>query len=277
MSAPNASSTFSASDGDAYELLMGRWSRRLAGLFLEFSGTKAGDTVLDVGSGTGILTHAIAERIGDGAVLGLDFSSAYVAYATGRNTDPRISFSVGDASAMPFPDSRFDRVLSLLMLHFVPHAERAVSEMRRVARPGATVAATVWDARGGFVANRIFWDTAAVLDPSADERRRRSYTRPMTLPGQLGRAWHAAGLIDVQEAALTIRMTFASFDDYWAPYLGNEGPAADYLQTLGASQRARLQEHVRRAYLDGAPDGPRSYAAIAWAVKGIAPGRGEGR
>jgi hypothetical protein len=67
-------------------------------------------------------------------------------------------------------------------------------------------------------------------------------------------------------------MEFTSFEDYWAPYGGREGPAAEYVATLGEADRAKLIAAVRAAYLDGEPDGPRSYAALAWAVKGIAPG-----
>jgi hypothetical protein len=92
--------------------------------------------------------------------------------------------------------------------------------MCRVARPGAVVAAVVWDARGGFVSNRVFWDTAAVLDPRADERRALNYIRPMSRPGELAAAWRDAGFGDVRDAMLIIRMEFASFDDFWASYLG---------------------------------------------------------
>lgn len=63
----------------------------------------------------------------------------------------------------------------------------------------------------------------------------------------------------------------ASFADYWAPYLGKEGPAAEYIGLLTDEELARLEAAVRAAYLDGEPDGPRSYGASAWAVKGIAP------
>jgi SAM-dependent methyltransferase len=201
----------------------------------------------------------------------VDFSPAYIDHATRKNRDSRIAFEVGDACALTFPDQSFDRVLSLLMLHFVPRADQAIAEMRRVARPGAVVGAAVWDARGGFVATRMFFDTAAVLDPKASERRARSYTRPMTRPGELRRAWLAAGLTDVVETTLAIRMEYASFDDYWAPYLGKDGPQAEYVATLSDSERVRLRDAVRLAYVDGEPDGPRSYAALAWAVKGKAP------
>jgi ubiquinone/menaquinone biosynthesis C-methylase UbiE len=266
-----ASSTFVAADGDGYELLMGRWSRRLCEPFLDFVGTEPGESILDVGCGTGCLAEALIRRSSFGHLRGVDFSPVYVDHAASRIRDPRVKFEIGDACALTLPDGSFDRVLSLLVLHFVPQAERAVAEMRRVARPGAVVAAAVWDARGGFVASRIFFDTAAALDPKAVERRARSYTRPMTRPGELANAWRAAGFAQVSEATLGIRMEFASFEDYWAPYEGKDGPGAEYMATLSATDRTKLREAVRLAYVDGEADGPRSYAALAWAVKGIAP------
>ena len=60
-------------------------------------------------------------------------------------------------------------------------------------------------------------------------------------------------------------------ENFWAPNLGGQGPVADYLATLDAAALGHLREQVRRAYLDGEPDGPRSYAATAWAVRGLAP------
>ncbi|WP_198372670.1 class I SAM-dependent methyltransferase [Roseomonas rosulenta] len=267
-----ASSTFAATDGDAYELQMGRWSRRLAEPFLDFAGPVGAGEVLDLGCGTGSLTLALAAREPACRISGVDFSEAYVEHARRRTLDPRLDFRVGDACAIPFPAASFDRVLSLLMLHFVPRAPEAVAEMRRVARPGAVVAATVWDARGGFIAQRILLDTAAVLDPKADKLRAQSFTRPMSRPGELGAAWRAAGFADVAETSLTIRMDYADFDDFWAPYLGGQGPAAGYVGALDGPSQARLRDAVRRAYLDDDPDGPRSYAATAWAVRGVAPG-----
>ncbi len=267
-----ASSTFMASDGGGYERQMGRWSRRLAEPFLDFVGAAPGESVLDVGCGTGQLAFALAARGQVGQVVGVDLSPAYIQYALGHSPDARIRFQVGDACALDFPDHSFDRVLSLLALHFIPRTEQALAEMRRVARPGGVVGAAVWDARGGFVSNRIFFDTAAVLDPKANERRARNYTRPLTRPGELAQAWTAAGFKQVAETTLSIRMEFASFDDYWTPFTGKDGPHAEYVATLGEVERERLHAAVRSAYLDGEADGPRSYAALAWAVKGTAPG-----
>jgi hypothetical protein len=93
----------------------------------------------------------------------------------------------------------------------------------------------------------------------------------MTRPGELAAAWYKAGFDNVQEGTLTIRMEFASFVDYWAPYVGKEGPVAEYVSALSADRQQKLKDAVERAYLDGERDGVRSYAATAWAARGTAP------
>lgn len=265
------SSTFVASDGDGYEVQMGRWSRRLAPLFIDFVGITTAERVLDVGCGTGNLSFSLARNPAIGSVRGIDCSPVYVEHAKQGHRDARIRFEVGDACALPFPDAWFDHALSLLVLQFIPQPDLAVREMRRVTRPGGSVAAATWDTRGGLVYLRLIFDTAAMLDQYGNEGRARAYTRPMTRPGDLARAWHEAGLTDVVHGMLTTRMDFASFADFWAPAEGKDGPVADYVGTLGAEARERLRDRVKLAYLDGEGDGPRSYAATAWVVKGKVP------
>ena len=260
-----------SSHAAAYELQMGRWSWRLAEPFLDFVGTSDGERVLDVGCGTGSLTFAVARRSAVKSVCGVDKTVPFIDQAIRNNRDPRIEFCVGDACALSFPDGTFDRVLALLVLHHVADAKLAIQEMRRVGRRGATIAAAVWDARGGFVSQRLFLDTAAVLDPKIGEIRARQLTRPMSRPGELEAAWHSAGLCDVRHTTMSIRMEFASFDDYWTPFLGRQSIVASCLAKLSKAQLVELREGVRLAYLDGEPDGPRSYAAIAWAVAGTVP------
>jgi len=266
-----SSSTFMAGDGEGYERQMGRFSARLAPRFIEFAGISEGERVLDVGCGTGSLALALARNRTFKRIDAVDFSAIYVEYARRRSGDPRLQFQVADACALPFEDAAFDHTASLLMLGFVPQADTAVREMRRVTRPGGTVAAAMWDSSGGLVFARMFWDTAAMLDARAMERRARSFSRPMTRSGGFTRAWNAAGLRDVVEDALTIRMEFSSFDDYWAPMQGKDGPFAEYVATLSDEQRVALREALRAAYLGGDADGPRSYAATSWVVRGTAP------
>src|SRR3954452_11373947 len=102
----STSSTFTATDGDAYERVMGRWSRRLAELFLDFAGEIGGDC-LDLGCGTGHLAAAILRRAPDARVTGLDFSPAYVAHARARTDIAGAGFEVGDACDLRFADRSF--------------------------------------------------------------------------------------------------------------------------------------------------------------------------
>ncbi len=174
-----AASTFTATDGDAYERQMGRWSRRLAEAFLDFAGPVAAEErVLDLGCGTGSLSLALARRSADARICGLDFSPAYVDYAQRRagGGDPRLEFRVGDACAIPFPEASFDRVLSLLMLHFVPRAPAAVAEMRRVARPGAVAAAIRPVTLAAAVRSRAR-QPVATISPSRSPMPRPSFAR----------------------------------------------------------------------------------------------------
>jgi SAM-dependent methyltransferase len=265
------SSTFMAGDGAGYERQMGRWSRRLAPLFIDFAGIAGGERVLDVGCGTGSLAFTLAKNPKLGNISAIDFSPIYIDHCKRLNSDPRLRFQVGDACTLPFEDAAFDHCASLLVLAFIPRVEVAVREMRRVTRPGGIVAAAMWDARGGLVMSRMFWDTAAMLDQRAVERRARAYSRPMTRPGDLARAWHDAGFHDVVDGMRTIRMDFANFDDFWTPFEGKDGPFAEYVGTLSPEEKSRLRDAVRVAYVDGEPDGPRSHAATAWVVKGRVP------
>lgn len=265
------SSTFAAVSGDGYELAMGRWSRRIAGPFLDFAGLTDAGTVLDAGCGTGSLSAELLRRTGQAKITAIDISPAYVAHAKAAVPGDRITFDTGDLTALSFADGSFDQVFSQLVLHFVPDAERAVSELVRVTKPGGMVAAAVWDARGGLLFNRFFLDTAAMLDPKAGELRGRDFTRPMTRPGELAKAWEGAGLIDRRAGEATIRADFASFADYWAPYDGDDGPIPVYLNSMTPELRGSIKNAVRRAYLDGEEDGPRSYTATAWLVVGTRP------
>ena len=116
--------TFVAADGDGYEQLMGRWSRRLARPFLDFVGTADGESVLDVGCGTGCLTFELLDRCNPRQVQGDRLRRGLCRTRPGSQPQSGVKFDVGDACALVLPDRSYDRVLSLLMLHFVPRAER---------------------------------------------------------------------------------------------------------------------------------------------------------
>lgn len=254
-----------------YERRMGRWSRLLAGPFIAFADLEDGDRVLDVGCGTGNLAFALPEAARVGEVCGIDRSPAFVAEARRLNTDPRIGIAEGDACAIPFPAGRFDRALSLLVLHVVPDPGRAVAEMRRVVRPGGVIAAAVWDHLGGMPAIRMMLDTVAALDGETRHLRDHYCFPPAMRPGGMRQLFTAQGLLDVSETPLLIRMDYESFADYWEPAVASEGHLGRYVAGLDPARRARIDAAVRAAYEAGQPDGPRSFAAVAWACRGVVP------
>jgi SAM-dependent methyltransferase len=262
-------SSYKADNAANYEQSMGRWSSRLAPLFIQFADLREPTNILEVGCGTGSLTYALAELHPETAITAMDYSQAFVDYARSRTTNANLRFDQGDAAALPYGDSEFDAALSLLVLNFVPDADRAAQEMRRVTKPGGTIAAAVWDFKGGLTFLRVLADTAAVLDPSGEAFRAKQFSGPFTGPGEFAATWSRMGLRDVAQTSLTIRMGFLSFADYWTPWLGGQGTVGAFVTSLTDETRTLLEDHTRRAYLAGAPDGPRSFTATAWAVRGI--------
>ena len=165
-------SMFNARDAENYERLMGRWSRRLAPLFIDHAGIADGENVIEVGCGTGSLTFTLPQKAALGRLTAVDHSEIYLAAAKAKNNYPHIVLEQGDGCALRFPDASFDRALSMLVLPSVlPEPEVMVAEMRRVTRPGGVVAAAFWDSPGGSPSQRMVWDTAAALDEAAAEAR----------------------------------------------------------------------------------------------------------
>jgi ubiquinone/menaquinone biosynthesis C-methylase UbiE len=265
------SSEFTVHNAAGYEQLMGRWSQKLAPGFIAFAGLRDGESILDVGCGTGSLTFALARAAKLKEISAIDYSPVFVDETIRRNTDPRIKVQQGDACALPFDTGTFDRALAMLVLHFVPEAGQAVAEMRRVVRAGGVVAATVWDHFGGMPAMRMMVDTVAVMSEAGRQLRHRYCFQPMMQPGEMKKTFVERGLADVTETQLVVRMDYLSFDDYWAPIAAGEGPLGKYVTTLGPAERARTEADVRGAYEAGRPDGPRSFGSIAWACRGIVP------
>ena len=275
--APRAAGTFGPVAAEVYERSMGRWSRRLAPLLLDFVGTGAGGArrILDVGCGTGSLTFAAAERHPDTEVTGCDIAEPLLAHARAANPAPgRIRIERGDACDLPYDDGAFDLTLSSLVIMFVPDGARAAREMARATRAGGIVAAAAWDFRGGMPQLRMLLDTAAALDEGAAALRVQALSGPGVRPGHLGALWREAGLAAVRETTLSIRMEFADFEDYWGPSTGG-GVFGPVYRAMLPERQDLLREKARAAYLLGDPDGPRSFTATAWAVAGEV-GSGQG-
>ena len=118
---------------------------------------------------------------------------------------------------------------------------------------------------------RHFFDAAIALDPAAaveDEGAR----FPICAPGPLKAAFVGAGLHAVEVRAIEILTVFASFDEYWTPFLSGVGAAPAFAMRLDGEQRDAIRERLR-ATLPTEPDGSIRLSARAWAARGTTPGR----
>ena len=255
--------------GDSYDSYMGRWSRQVAPHFLDRLGARDGLDWLEVGCGTGALSAAIVARHAPKSLIAIDPSEGFLAKARANVPDARVEFRVGDAQALSVDTASRDIVVSALVLNFVPDKEKALAEMKRAARPGATIAFYVWDYPGGGMEfMRAFWTAAGTLDPKA-----RALTEdkrfPFCTPDGLTDLAMRAGLSAVTCTAIEIPTVFKNFDDYWRPFTLGAGPAPGYCMSLDDDARQRLKEYLSDSLPRG-PDGSIALKARAWMITATA-------
>jgi SAM-dependent methyltransferase len=243
---------------DAYDGFMGRWSRLLAPRLADFAGIRAGQRVLDVGAGTGMLTAELVSRLGPANVVAVEPSEPFAAAL--RRRLPGVDVQPAPAENLPLADATFDAALAQLVVHFMSDPVTGLREMARVTRHGGIVAACVWDFAGGRDALADFWACARELFPGVHDESLRAGTRA----GHLSELLSAAGLVEVEEEPLTVHLAIPTFAEWWTPFEHGVGPAGAFLATLGDGERAAL----RRACLVRVGDGPLDLSGTAWAARG---------
>jgi SAM-dependent methyltransferase len=241
---------------EAYQRFMGRYSEPLAVRFADLAEIRPGQRVLDVGCGPGALTAELAGRIGAGAVSAVEPSASFAAAA--RERLPGVDIRLSAAEHLPFPDDSFDAAMAQLVVHFMADPVAGLREMARVTRPGGVVAACVWDHGGDRGPLTAFWRAAAELDPAAVDESDLAGVRE----GHLTQLCAQAGLGTAQPAALTVRVRYATFEQWWEPFTLGVGPAGAYVAALPPERRDALREHCRQLL----PVGPVEVSATAWAV-----------
>ena len=246
---------------DAYDRFMGRYSGFLSPQMADLAGVAAGQRALDVGCGPGALTGELVRRLGADAVTAVDPSEPFVEAARARH--PGVTVLPASAEALPFEDDSFDVALAQLVVHFMTDPVAGLAEMRRVTRPGGVVVACVWDLAGGRAPLSAFWRVARELDPDVADESAMAGARE----GHLAELFEAAGLRDVQPAALSVSREHPGFDDWWEPYTLGVGPAGGYVARLDEDHRVALRDRARAMM----PSGPFTLTAWAWAARGVSP------
>ena len=202
----------------------------MAPLFLDWLAFPKNKSWLDLGCGTGALSEAILLKSETSHLACTDPSEAFLSQAALR-LKAAVELKQGSATSIPFAEHHFDIVVSGLALNFFSNVDEALQEIKRVLKPGGTIAAYVWDYAGKMEFLRLFWDAAIEADPtsrSLDEGIR----FPICNATVLEKTFLQAGLAKVSTTALDINTVFNDFDDYWLPFLGAQGPAPGYLTSL---------------------------------------------
>jgi len=267
MEAPNQRDWFA--DGEAYELYVGRWSRKVGPMFLDWLSLPAGLRWVDVGCGTGALTQTILDQSSPSKVTGVEPSEGFLKLARDNIQDHRADFKSGDAMSLPLDDADADVVVSGLVLNFITVQQRALQEMCRIVQPGGTVALYVWDYAGEMQLMRYFWNGVSELfsdGANLDEGKQ----FPICKPEPLEELFRAANLEAVEVRALDVPTEFTDFNDYWSPFLRGQGPAGAYCASLAEDDRELLRNHLEKT-MPIRSDGSIHLIARAWGVRGAIP------
>jgi SAM-dependent methyltransferase len=253
--------------GDPYEQYVGRWSRQVAPVFLSWLGVPPGKRWLDVGCGTGALCAAIAEQCSPSSVQGVEPSAGFRKLAA-LSLGDRVQLHDGTAESLPLPDATVDVTVSALVLNFIPDLPAALAEMIRVTARGGTIAAYVWDYAGKMELIRHFWDAASALDHEA-AKLHEGVRFPLCNPNALTAEFRKAGLRAPETLPIDVPIHLRSFDEYWGPFLGGQGPAPTYAMSLSEEARTRLRDHLRMR-VPLAADGSLQLTGRALAIRAIA-------
>jgi len=245
---------------NAYDRFMGRYSAPLAPAFADFASVVQGLRVLDVGCGPGALTDELVKRVGQGTVVAVDPSEAFVRAAQERN--PTIDVERATAEQLPFEASTFDATLAQLVVHFMKDPIVGLREMARVTRRGGVVAACVWDHDGGGGPLSLFWDAVRELDRGVEGEAKLAGAHE----GHLAQLFREAGLASINDISLSITVLHPSFDDWWEPFTFGVGPAGSYVAGLDATRQIQLRDRCRERL----PSAPFTLNARAWAARGLA-------
>lgn len=250
-------------DGEAYERLMGRWSRLVGKMFLDWLDVPRGLRWLDVGCGNGAFTEEIIARCAPAAVMAIDPSDEQLAFARTRTGARTATLQIDDAHKLSFGDGTFDVAVMALVLAFLPDAAKAVAEMARVVGPGGWVAAYMWDIQNGGTPTTPIYEAIESLGSTVQVRPNPAASRLEAMRD----FWEMAGLEDIETRVIRIPVSFVDFDDFWDSNTVPIGPQGKVIAGMSPDMREQLRERLRQD-LPAASDGQIHYESFANAVRG---------
>jgi ubiquinone/menaquinone biosynthesis C-methylase UbiE len=256
---------------DEFDRYTERFTGAIAARVVECAQLGPEERVLDVGSGTGVVTFKAAARVAaKGKIVGIDLSDGMLRKAREKSAHSGsgglVSFLKMDAEALVFPDGAFDCVLSLYALRHFPRPEAALAEMRRVLRPGGRVVVAVGSGprllsrhglaaayrrirsvmrglRGArdLVACGYLNELVAQHLPSTEPDEEAGWTREHHVPSSVPRMMQAAGFERIQSTWAGHDGIVDSREDFWGVQVTFSSVARKRLAAASADAIARLR------------------------------------
>ena len=218
---------------------------------VETANIPEGARVLDIACGRGAVLFPAAERVGSGGkVIGIDLADGMARETEAEIQRRGLSQAEArqmDAENLTFPDSSFDFVLCGFSLQFLPHLERALSEFKRVLKPGGRIAVTTW----GEDDER--WDWYAGLREAYGAVMRLG-SQSLEKPEDIQRWFSQAGFVDIQTNPKELDMIYLDEEEWWNVEWSISGRAG--LEKLGPEELERFKaEAFRKAQSQKRADG----------------------
>jgi ubiquinone/menaquinone biosynthesis C-methylase UbiE len=212
---------------------------------------RPGQSVLDLGSGTGYPAILAAQAVSPGGkVIGLDLAEAMLDRAQRKANALKLknlTFRTADVSALPFEAGAFDAVISRFCLMFLPDIPKAVGEIARVLKPGGYVAAAVWSVPDKNAYLRLPMDVIKQFvelpppDPDAPG------IFPLGKPGDLKSMIERAGLMPLADEEFAADSITTSADEYVTSLLDIAAPIQTLLGKLPDAKRSEVIAAIRKA------------------------------
>jgi SAM-dependent methyltransferase len=231
---------------EKHERFMSENARPVTERLLALLDPAPGQTILEIGAGTGEVGRLVAERVGpDGRVLVTDQSEAMVDAARRRSADhDNVEVRVLDGQAIDLASGSVDGIVSRFAYMLMPDPATAFRESRRVLAPGGRLAFAVWTAPGENP-----WGATigpALVELGLAERPDPDAPGPYRLadPERLRSLVAGAGFIEPRLEAVDLTMRYASLDDYWSVTRDLSMSLREAFSRLSEGDAARLRTLV---------------------------------